>query len=265
MTANEISLQHGAFYSDQDSETYAEIHFTHGFSQGIRVITLVVDYIGPTSEKLATIAFRSMPKGVYPGENWKVHADNTKETSEPIHSGQSINLVGLAFTAVAVCPARARVSYVNLEFTDGSHFVRAAKDWTFPPTIRRAPYYASEPPPRDAIDSCARLNVRLDSSGKYESLRPLQDAPTSISSYAARQLAKWIFYPALKNGHPVRSEITVLFCLSRQEQFHFMRPEQAPVPTTMIQFFPSRTANGRWQAFWGSQPTPPRTHPEASP
>src|SRR5713101_6084536 len=64
ITANKISLQHGTFYSGQDSETYAKIHFTNRFSQNIRVITLVVDYTGQGNGKLATIAFRSMPKGV---------------------------------------------------------------------------------------------------------------------------------------------------------------------------------------------------------
>jgi hypothetical protein len=253
-----ISLQQGLYYSGEDSETYAEIRLINNFHRNIRLIGLVVEYTGEAGETLVTIAFHAVVGTQAWRENWKVHAEYENEEPNPIQPGQPIKLVGLAWSAVAACPTKARVTYVDLEFVDGSHFTSGAPDWSFPPTVRDTPYYAGTPPATDAADSCAKFVLNINRNGQYESMIPAEQAPPLITRYAATELGKWAFYPGLKNGNPVDSKISVLFCLNSLGQFHFMKPEQAQVPTTLIQLFAPANATNRWQMFWGWHPASPR-------
>jgi len=259
--AGALDVLQNLFYSTQDSETYASMQVTNHFSQDIRALAAVVEYRDALGNPLIAIAFRRSTKDLEPKPSSFVHAEYGEGISDPLHPNETVEMAGTVANAVAKCPVEARLMYVDLEFADGSHIVRAAANWSLPPSVRNAPYFADSPP-KNALGSCALLRLRISAVGKYESAQSLQNGSAAVQRFADSQFRKWSFYPGLKNGQAAEAEITVRVCVNKQPKFHWLRPKQAPVPMTLIQFIPAHDKQDQCQAYWGIRPASRLPHAE---
>jgi len=249
-----IELKRPFFYSSAASESFAEVELTNHFNKPIGIITIVMDFIAPNDTRLVTIAFELLAGSRATSTKWMIHTDYLNKIPDLIQTSQHIELIGISPVATATCPTKARVTFVEIQFADGTAFRWARSKWSFPPTVLDAPYFSDEPPLTGGEQPCSQVKLMIDDSGKLQSIQSITDLDKMTARYALEQFSRWSFRPSLSNGHPVPSELLTLLCFEKKPQFHFATESEVPVPLTLIEFFPSKRIAGRWEAYVGTRP-----------
>ncbi len=72
-----------------------------------------------------------------------------------------------------------------------------------------APY-----PPNSVAAGTVVFEVTVGASGTIEEIRKVRDVP-SLTQAAERSLRQWKFRPAMLDGKPIRSKVTVAFSFTR--------------------------------------------------
>lgn len=68
-------------------------------------------------------------------------------------------------------------------------------------------------PPHSVASGTVILEVGLDTEGKISDVRVVHDIP-SLTESAQQSLRQWKFQPAILDGGPVKSKVTVAFTFS---------------------------------------------------
>jgi hypothetical protein len=249
-----VDISDPLFYASATSHSYGQIRLLNKFSKSIQTVTAIIDYIGPGDEVLLSIPFRSTVGGLRTAPETKFHPEIVEEISEAIQPGAEVVLTGVTRTTTATCPVASRLTFLEVTFADGSRFTRGLPDWSFPPSLMDSPFFLPAPPPEALPTSSTPLRLRIDASGQVTSVTPTGRSEPSLAQYASEVMKNWTFYPALKNGQPVATELAILLRVNKQPEQYFLTRQDVASPVVAIQVTPWSFDKERWRAWYGDRP-----------
>ncbi len=156
------------------------------------------------------------------------------------------------------CPVRARITFAKIQFADGKVQKLSSPGWQLgpvPTVIPRLQENVPDLPVEPPVSFIAKLKV--SAAGSVLDVVPEESENLKLVDWVRDRMKNWKFHPALVNGRPSDSELTVLFRIHARGMLKF--PETQPVlqPITLIQFFWSRDlfpgigAPDRWTVTYG--------------
>jgi Gram-negative bacterial TonB protein C-terminal len=255
-----IDIKDPFFYASAASHSYAEIKFVNKLPKPIRTVTAVIDYIGPDGVVLVSILFQSSVDRPPATPQAKLHPEIVDQITELIQPGTEITLTGVSRITTATCPVASRPAFLELTFDDGSRLTRSLPDWSLPTTLMDSPFFLPPPPIGSLPISSASFRLNIDATGQVTSVTPTGRSEPSLFQYASEVLKNWIFYPALKNGQPVATELAILLRVNKQAEESFLTRQEAALPIVAIQVSPWSFDTQRWRAWYGDRPASTQSH-----
>jgi hypothetical protein len=131
----------------------------------------------------------------------------------PLPPSEEFYIAGGTQLRTRECPARARVTRVDVKFSDRTEYHYSAPGWQKSAEVRFVRPVQTDIFPRPLPLQVA-VTVTVDAKGKVSKLATAEQDP-SVQAWFESQLRRWTFYPALRAGTPVPSELVLLFRLHR--------------------------------------------------
>ena len=219
----------------------------------IAAIALVVEYIGTgeaivdevplragTTEALNT--FRA-PFAVQGGVVAVSDVPGVSQWEQPVSPG-SLVLIGGVKDGIrtSVCPARASITCMMVQFSDGSSRTYTSPGWKVGPLPQSIPRVSNSVPISISLPTSLGAKIKINAAGEILEMVVPPDRDQSVLFEWVRNYMKhsWKFYPALVDGKPVNSELPVLFCFHAHVTPDVFEREPTSTPVTMIHFYPRR-------------------------
>jgi hypothetical protein len=222
-----------------------ELQFMNQLEQPIKRLALVLEYSDADGGVVAKVPLTAQVVPSVPETAPNVFSP-TGAWKAPLLSGDSVELVGdLPGVIADRCPARAAVTFASFQFVNGSSRTFAVPEWHMDATLSHIPDNLDVTPPPIREPVSVRGHLRITASGEVIKVTS-SEAPSSLLSWIQdRMKSNWKFYPAFLNGHPVPSELPVIFLLS---------PKGTPIPKAPIQSEPTTVIRFGWsQDLFGPQ------------
>ncbi len=228
--------QHTVIFSEL-GQTTVDFHFRNRQPMPLQALMLVMQYEDEQGRAIDRVAVsaavnstlaKSPINEVTPIQSWK-HA---------ISPGESA-LMGTVKEGIRTgfCPVRARVTFAKVQFTDGTVRTASSPGWRMEPMPRVVPTL-SETIPALPVDPPVSLRARMKISATghvVDIISEDQDQP-KVLAWIKDRMKDWSFRPALLNGEPTDSELTVLFLIHAKGMIHFHEVEPLLAPVTLVQF-----------------------------
>jgi len=244
----------------ESGEGSLDLRFRSRQSAQINALALVVEYLDTEGQVLVRVpmfarvnpAVAKIPSNVFrPADSW----------GEPLSSGDEALLVGDSVgIRIGRCPARARVTFANLQLSDDTTRTYSSRDWTLGPTpviVPRLPDALPEFPVQPPVSLLAKLQI--SASGTVLDVLAEEPAdPRVVGWIRDRMMQDWKFHPAILNGNATDSEIKVLFLIHAKGMPSFVEKKPVLQPVTLIRFawkhdlFPTVTDADRLTVSYGS-------------
>ncbi len=172
----------------------------------------------------------------------------------PIVTGESVRIQGVSNGVRAIaCPSHARVTFVMVQFSDGTIKKLSAPGWQLEPTPFLIPFVPRFSPDVVKVPSSLLAEVRIDLSGHVVDVvsQDPHNRADLLIAIRDQMIRSWKFNPGLRDGEPSESEITVLFRIHTQRTLDFPETKPIPSPVTLVDFFPDDRNPGKLQIAYG--------------
>jgi hypothetical protein len=242
---------------DDVGTTTARVQFRNLTGGVISSVALVVEYldkqggiidtvpmVGATRELIAE--FRTpFPVQRLVGNPW----------AESVTEEASVQIDGVKDgVRTSVCPTSARITFVKIQWTDGTVQSFFARDWQVPPIPHNIPRVGNGFPKLGAASASALLTrVRIDTTGHVTDVRVSGDEQsTKLFEWFDKWMRQsWTFHPAVYAGRRVDAELEILFRVHVPSSQDASENETTPTPVTLIQLLPKATQPG-WLVYYGT-------------
>jgi hypothetical protein len=250
--------QHSAIFGDSGQDSI-DLQFRSEERKPISTLGLILEYEdarGEIIDRIPVIAGASSspvsvpPNVLTPNGVWK----------GVLTQGGSVTLTAIKNgVRTGRCPVRAKVTFAKIKFADGSTRTFSANHWRLdavPTMIPTSPESTAELPIEPPVAMLAK--VKINASGSVVSVVPEEAGNPRLADWIHARIASWRFHPALLDGKPVDSELSVLFLIYAKGMTSF--PDINPVsqPVTLIRFVwsdalaPQTIAPDKLTALYGS-------------
>jgi len=241
-------------YFVETGHASASFQFRNIASLRLEAVALIFEYLddqGQTIEEIPVAGVSRMAAGrfrvPFPVEPTWVYLKGAQEGEHwgsALVPGASVSLAGSKDgTRTANCPVAAKVTFLRLQFTNGTARTYSSRDWHLGPAPRRVPEVPTKFRPPPVIRPYALLaEVKINASGDVVDLIPEdQDIAPDVLQWT-RDLMKqeWKFHPALLLGKAVDSQLMVLFRFPVDATSPFPEVKPLPFPVTLIRIFRKR-------------------------
>jgi hypothetical protein len=217
-------------------------------------IQFAIEYFDAGQNRLGSIAFQAATKGniqtlvvLRPG--------SFKLLPDPIEPGQIFSIGGIGSFSTSRCPVRANLTYVFLRFADQKIF-----EWFSPTSLLDAfpkRFMLSVIPScLSGIDEAqVMLQIQIDEAGSVRVMSTLDSSNADLQQCIGSKLEGSTFYPALREGKPVSSEIAVLFRIHKLVYhsgvlFDSPSPREVSRPSAILDLIPNSVHIDTWLTGW---------------
>lgn len=249
-----IRLDQGRFTSSGEGDMSFDVTVTNVSASSVTQLFIVLEYLDARDESLGQISLVGAANYGNSDHNWQVHAEYLDTSfSTPLLPGETKLLHGI-FTGVwAVCPSRARLTFLGVLFSNNTRRSWKAPNWKLNPILNffsddltlkidhpmNSPYYV-------------RARATIDERGRIRQLNPLGDTIPAQTEALLSQLNEWRFFPAIREGQPIVSEMTIVFQFLPDGAMHIpIDVEPLGPPVLLVKAIPDESKPGRWRLFSG--------------
>jgi hypothetical protein len=251
---------HNISYVEQ-GRSVTDFHFRNQTTLPIEALGLVLEYFDAEDHVIDRIPISAgtgsslehfeLPFAVEGREGWR----------QPILPGIA-RIVGGVKDGVRTgnCPVRAQVSFAKVMFGDGTSRTYSSPGWRVDAVPRSIPRLPDDVPPLPVLPPVSLIaELKINAAGKVvDVVSHDSDRDDLLSWVRDRMEQDWSFYPALIDGHPTDSVMTVLFVINGRGMRKPQYPKPLSGPVTFIQYFsardlfPGTAAPDRWTVVYGS-------------
>jgi len=241
-------------------QTSIDLRFRNGQAIPIQALALVVDYLDAKAriiDRVPLVAAVNSTSGgkpphlLSPANTWKnALSQNDSEVIVAVADG----------IRTGICPARAEVTFAHVQSNNGSVQTFSSPGWRLGPTPAMIPA-TSRTAPRLPVDAPASLlaKLKINASGEVIDVAPEESADPKLVEWVRGQMGRnWKFHPALLNGRPTDSELSIEFLIYAKGMTEFPDVKPLMQPITVIRFiwshdlFPQGSAVDRLAVVYGS-------------
>lgn len=180
----------------------AHLTFVYKGTKPLAQLLLLMDFVDTSGKRLSTIPFYAATAGRLADPYHLFLLDRT-QLPQNIRSGSKIVLSGDRY-ATSLCPSTARLSLAELIFADNTGYHKSS-GWELDPSIKRARSMDLKTFP-ESLPRQEIIRVAIDGQGQ-----PTVLSEGASKEWFARQLRRWSFAPAVRDGAAVPGELTLVF------------------------------------------------------
>lgn len=172
---------------------------------------------------------------------------------EPVLPGETGRVKGIKNgIRTGVCPNQAAVKFVMVQFSNGAVQTFSSPGWQLGPIPKYVPEHFSFPSKLIATPLALRAKVKMSASGQVVDVVSVDREHLQILGLIRDQMKrKWPFNPAVYEGQPAESELSVLFRFHADRTADFSEDKELAAPVTLIEFFPEADFPNRWEVAYG--------------
>jgi hypothetical protein len=228
--------QHSAIFGDSGQDSI-DLQFRSEERKAISALGLILEYEDATGEiidRIPVVAGASSspvsvpPNVLTPDGVWK----------DALPQGGFVTLTAVKNgVRTGRCPVRAKVTFAKIRFADGSTRTFSADHWGLGPVPMMIPTPSestTELPVEPPVAMLAKL--KISSSGSVVGVLPEEAGNSRLADWIRARIGRWQFHPALLDGKPVDSELSVLFLIYAKGMTTFPETSPVPQPVTLIRF-----------------------------
>ena len=239
-------------------ESTGTLQFRNVFQRKVLAIEISIEYQNEGDPSVVVVPFvaiapqgRSMFHGI-------LHTELINELNGGLVPGRMEHLNGRNVAIVRTCPTKAAIGYFHVLFADGHSAEWEAKGWTTDPEIKEVPLVVAFSCDSENLNAHLSLQVKINLEGKASDLQLFRPSEWPCFNSLKRCFERWIFYPALHDGHPSDSTVDMIlrFRSERPRNMHewdVADSEELPGPTVMIDFVGVRAKPDNWAVVYGPE------------
>ena len=211
LEGGKLPLQISALtFTSSSNMSSAEIN-VFSSEKSVDYYLILIDFIDDDGGHLLTIPFYNLNSQLaspfkVPFARWLYgHSNSTPRVKTNIAQ----TLDGESSTVALVCPAKARISMVLLQFADGTNFTYSRPDLELDTIVAWAPLNDGALAQWTPLFAVATVSVSEDG---HAALKSLDNSSPELRSFIERQVTGWLFSPPLSNGRVLARDLTFLLC-----------------------------------------------------
>jgi len=249
-TSPAIIARHEVYYV-QTGHASVSFQFRNVAPLKLEAVALILEYLDSQGQVIDEVPVAGVSRTAagrfrapFPVEPTWVYLKGSQEAEHwesALAPGQSVLLAGSKDgTRTGNCPATAKVTFLRLQFANGTARTYSSAGWHLGPRPRRVPEVPTTFRPAPVTRPCALLaRIKINASGDVVDLIPegQNTAPDVLRWTRDLMMQEWKFHAALLQGKAVDSQLTVLFRFPLDATSPFPEVEPIPFPVTLIQFF----------------------------
>jgi len=245
-----LRMTDGHFSSSAEGPSYADFVATNVSSLPIEEASFVLDYLDQSGNSLGKISFVENQRQAK--NPWHIHAEHRGDSfARSLDVGAMRLINGTSSSLLSGCPTRARLIFLGVLFSDNSTQSWALPNWDLGPILN---YFSSsfEIRPLGSTNTATilRMQAKIDERGQVFQLDPLSGTKVEDVRELFPQITKWSFFPALQDGIPTRSQITLEIQFLPSAATHIPAvTDSAANPVLLIKAVPDELKPNRWRLF----------------
>jgi|ERR1700722_7551389 len=166
--------------------------------------------------------------------------ENKETWKGPLEPGETARVQGMSNgNRTVTCPVSGQITFVMARFWGGAIQQYGSTGWRVPPLPRIVPELDSACPVLKSGTLEIPVTLKISIGGDVIGVSQSSSGDLGVLAWAVDQLKRWKFHPALVDGQPKDSELSVDFVFHGSPE-----PNLATIspttPSVLIQFFPSR-------------------------
>ena len=249
-----LAFEDLAFYAD--GAAYGFTYFTNKSAKDIEFYLIVLELLDRDGKYLMSVPIFNV--GEKEGSPFEVPFTSWLESlanvyGAPIPVGTRSQRPFFVQLATLTCPSSARVSMIQLQYTDKTRFKYAAPSVNIPPVLLRAGLRRA-----NEIDSWRGLAITrlltIDSLGKV-SAESTDSAPPALQRWLRQEIANWKFAAALTDAQAVATRLPFVLIIDndsaavRNTQLDLMRERGMSEPVIVLGILRSPLTEN-WELVW---------------
>ena len=236
-----------------------DFQFRNLESAPISALALVVEYADKTGQIIDRVPIASVSEHSTNPFSLPFAVQGAMRWKGALSPGESALMGGVTDgIRTGSCPNRARITFARAQFADGNVRSFSFPGWQIGPVPRLVPRL-SQNVPSLPVDSPVSLlaKIKVSSSGQVVDVVSDSQENAKVLAWIRDRMRHWSFHPALLNGQPVDSDLTVLFLIHAKGMLRFPEIEPLLTPVTIVQFFwshdifPNEGDIDRWTVTYG--------------
>lgn len=246
-----LLIEQHEVYFFETGRTLVSLRFRNTGKLSIQALALILSYVDERGEAIDEVPVAGVtkmpPEGFdspFPVSLSELHLAGVQDREHREHALRPRGSARVAGsrdgTRTGNCPARAKVTFLRLQFTDGTARTYSSPGWHLGPIPRRIPEVPTTFRPLSVNrPSSIVARVKIGASGDVADVVPdnSNNHPEVLRWIRDFMKQEWKFHPAVLGGTPVDSQLTVLFRFPAGATLEFPEVEPILSPVTLIQFF----------------------------
>lgn len=240
------------FYADTTS--WATMTLENKSSKNIQNLTALVEYFGPSHERLLGVIFQATLKRTDPLPPFPLIPVQADFLQKSVLPEERLRITGLSPITTCPCPLEARISVLKIGFSDGTTFVTTSKEWNSDPALKEVSEGQGIVLRPFIPEGEYLIRINIDRSGKVVNVKNELDSHGFIPETMSDFLSKLVFSPAFEDGISTKSDLLLLVRIHRTgDESKFVHPKSVIAPLVVVDFFPKNSSTFGWRITFGDQ------------
>lgn len=205
--ARYLCLRHGG--------AFPQVRVTNSSTTPIVGLLFVLEYKSGSDETLGQISFAGAVDPAAQRNSWPIHPEYLDfQLSKPFLPGRTVQMNGASMMQFHSCPSRAKLVFGTLTFAKGRQETWSYPGWAFGPVVDEFPGRLSRQiVPFTNLPAAISARVKLDERGEVIQITPTSTGARDPSSVRTvwNLLEGWSFFPAVRDGKPTESTLSIAF------------------------------------------------------
>jgi hypothetical protein len=203
-------------------------------------LDLVIEYLDEKGNTVDTATIGGVAAGFEDAMPAPFSLENKETWKGPLEPGETARVQGMSNgNRTVTCPVSGRITFVMARLRNGAVRQYGSTGWQVPPLPRIVPELDSACPAVQGGVLEIPVKLKISSAGDLIGVSQSSAKDLGVLAWAVDQLKRWKFHPALVDGQPKDSELSVDFVFHGSPEPNLGAISPA-TPSVLIQFFPSR-------------------------
>jgi hypothetical protein len=243
-----LKIGNAGYLSTSEGPVNVKVEVTNELPLSIEHLALVLEFQNDNSESLGQVPFIGGLSSPPQKQNWPFHAEYHDPFSVPLKAGENHYIRGISTTISTTCPTRARVLYVGVELSDKTQKSWSSPDWVLGPILNFFPGTVTTMN-GISIPSTLIFRAKIDERGNVVGTQPDSGSPSDFNTLDILKAKTWEFFPAIKNGIPVESELAIVVQFLPAPDKHIPSDIADASNYVMLKIVPDQTEAHQWRVW----------------
>ena len=222
----------------------------------IRGITMLVNYEDEQGHRLFTLTYQATVKG-YSQAQTNIRPFYKGSFTRPVEPGEVFDLSGTNLLTTTKIPAKASVSVIDLNFPGTGVYTGSLVFQSDPILEQAPPQYLQLAVSADNLPEDMLLKLSISPRGivKTVDLASETEPPNPTLTSVMEEIRKWHFFPAIRNGFGVASDLFLLLRFRGADEPPMLdcfigQGNKYPTSFVIVTLEPVPSLKGRWRFFY---------------